>query len=51
MAAAEGDHKGRALRQCEGGSRTAPTRWSTDGRLGVEIEIPESIRDQLAASP
>ena len=24
---------------------------ATDGRLGVEIEVPESIRNQLAASP
>ena len=24
---------------------------ATDGRLGVEIEVPESIREQLAASP
>ena len=24
---------------------------ATDGRLGIEIEIPESIRNQLAASP
>ena len=24
---------------------------ATDGRLGIPIEIPESIRNQLAASP